>query len=65
MSVRKIELSYMWDETDPIDKIYADNMHCYIILPVNTAKRIISGNCPEALSELRCVLERSAHEHQR
>ena len=63
--IRRVELVYLWDETDLANKIYKDTRGSYIIMPVNTAKRIISGNCPEALSELRCVLERSAHEHQR
>ena len=56
MSVRKVELSYMWDETDPIDAIYMDNMKCYLVVPLIKAQRLISGNCPEVLTELRCVL---------
>jgi hypothetical protein len=62
MTIRKVELSYMWDETDPIDAIYIDNMKCYLIVPLAKVQRLISGNCPEVLSELRRALGKFAHE---
>ena len=60
--MRKVELSYYWSEIEPIDKIAIDTSKTHIIMPMAKAKRLVSGNCQEVLSELRCVLERSAHE---